>query len=83
MNIGLVAIGAALCLLSCAAAGLSMGLATGGCRCSPAGSVRQDQLHPSAGLGVDGIHRHLRLCKRVDHDVYPGRITRRSCYNGY
>ena len=29
MNIGLVAIGAALCLLSCAAAGLSMGLATG------------------------------------------------------
>ena len=29
MDIGYIAIGAALCLLSCAAAGLGMGLATG------------------------------------------------------
>ena len=69
MDIGYIAIGAALCLLSCAAAGLGMGLATGK---AVEAVARQPEASGkiAAGPGSDGIDGNLRVCQRADHDVH-------------
>ena len=74
-----IAIGVGLCMLSCAMAGLGMGLATGKAvdwGGKAAGSFRKNQLHPAAGSRPDRIYGDLRFRHRPDYDLY-SEINRR------
>lgn len=74
-----IAIGVGLCMLSCAMAGLGMGLATGkavdGVARLPEASGKINSIL-LLGLALSGIYGDLRFRHRPDYDLY-SEINRR------
>ena len=84
MEVGLIAIGAALAVFTGVGAGIGMGVATrqgGRSRLQAARSVRQNQLAAAAGPCAYGIHRYLRLCYGTHDHIHHESLSRRFLWN--